>query len=240
MSRVRRALAIVTFVALAGCTSGPAHPASPPSPTGPALVDSGDTGTVVEHTLPSVVSVQVREGEHSGTGFRVGIDGIVVTSAQAVAGAGDGAPISVVLADGSRRAATVLGRAPDVDVAAIRLDGAQIPAMHSRSGFEQARAGDRVLAMQAPPAGERPAISATLLAKDRRVAVGGGAEQAVIALDAGVDPGTSGAPVVNAAGDVLGMITLTAPAGSGRPGDRSFAVSVDVARRAVFAIVDRV
>jgi S1-C subfamily serine protease len=62
----------------------------------------------------------------------------------------------------------------------------------------------------------------------------------VIALDASVDPATSGAPVVNAAGDVLGMITLAAPPGSGRPGDRSFAVSVDVARQAVFAIVDRV
>ena len=237
---MRMLLVVVAFVALAGCASGHAPPASPSSTTGPALVDRGDSRSVVEQTLPSVVSVQVREGEHSGTGFRVGIDGVVVTSAQAVAEVSDGAQISVVLVDGTRRAATVLGRSTDVDVAALRLDGAQIPAMHSRSGFGEARAGDRVLAVRAPPADEAPAVSATLLAKDRRVAVAGGAGQAVIALDADVDRAASGAPVVNAAGDVLGMITLAVSPGSGQPGDRSFAISVDVARQAVFAIVDRV
>jgi putative serine protease PepD len=218
-----RALLVAVFVALAGCGPGPEPGA-------------GDVRSSAEETPPSVVSVQVAEGRHSGTGFRVGIDGIVVTSAQAVSEADDGDEISVVLVDGTRRAATVLGRSADVDIAAIRLDGPQISAMHSRSGFAQARAGDHVLAVRAPP---QDAAPATLLAKDRRVALSGGTEQAVIALDADVDAGASGAPVVNAAGDVLGVITSAAVPGTGEPGDRAFAIPVDVARQAVFAIVDR-
>jgi putative serine protease PepD len=221
-----RAVLVAVLVALAGCGAGPAR--------GP-----DDVRSPVEEALPSVVSVQVREGRHSGTGFRVGIDGIVVTSAQAVSEAVDGDAISVVLVDGTRRAATLLGRSTEVDIAAIRLDGAQIPAMHSRSGFAQARAGDPVLAVRAPPQDAAAAIPATLLAKDRRVALSGGTEQAVIALDADVDPGASGAPVVNATGDVLGVITVATAPGAGQPGDRAFAVPVDVARDAVFAIVGR-
>jgi putative serine protease PepD len=216
---------VAVLVAAAGCGGGPAPGAD-------------HVRSVVDDASPSVVSVQAQEGRHSGTGFRVGIDGIVVTSAQAVSEAADGAAISVVLVDGTRRAATVLGRSIEVDIAAIRLDGGQIPAMHSRSGFAQARAGDRVMAVRAPPRDAAPAIPATLLAKDRRVALSGGAEQAVIALDADVDPGASGAPVVNAAGDVLGVITSAVAAGTGQPGDRAFAIPVDVARQAVFAIVD--
>jgi len=222
-----RVVLVAVLVALAGCWAGPAPGA-----------DHG--WSVAEEVLPSVVSVQAAEGRHSGTGFRVGIDGIVVTSAQAVSEAADGAAISVGLVDGTRRAATVLGRSPEVDVAAIRLDGAQIPAMHSRSGFAQARAGDRVMAVRAPPRDATPAIPATLLAKDRHVALPDGTEQAVIALDADVDRGASGAPVVNAAGDVLGVITSAVVPGTGQPGDRAFAIPVDVARQAVFAIVDRV
>lgn len=224
-----RALLVAVFVALTGCGAGPA-PVPGPVP------GADDVPSVVEEALPSVVSVQVREGRYTGTGFRVGIDGIVVTSAQAVSEAADGAAISVVLVDGTRRAATVLGRSIEVDIAAIRLDGAQIPAMHSRSGFAQARAGDRVLAVRAPPQDSAPA---TLLSKDRRASLAGGMEQAVIALDTDLGPSASGAPVVNAAGDVLGVITAAAVPGTGQPGDRAFAIPVDVARQAVFAIVGR-
>jgi S1-C subfamily serine protease len=224
-----RALLVAAVVALAGCGAGPA-PVPGPVP------DADDVRSVVEEALPSVVSVQVGEGRHSGTGFRVGIDGIVVTSAEAVSEAGDGAAISVVLVDGTRRAATVVGRSTEVDIAAIRLDGAQIPPMHSRSGFAQAREGDRVLAVRAPP---QDVVSATLLAKDRNAGLAGGTEQAMIALDTEVGPGASGAPVVNAEGDVLGVITSAAVPGSGQPGDRVFAIPVDVARQAVFAIVGR-
>jgi putative serine protease PepD len=220
-----RALLTAVLVALAGCAGGAA-----PAPAADAVHPA------VQDALPSVVSVQVGEGRHSGTGFRVGIDGIVVTSAQAVSEAGDGAEISVVLVDGTRRAATVLGRSTEVDIAAIRLDGPQIPAMHSRSGFAQARPGDRVLAVRAPPHDPAPA---TLLAKDRRAALAGGTEQSVIALDADLGPGASGAPVVNAEGDVLGVVTSAAAPGAGLPGDRAFAIPVDVARQAVFAIVGR-
>jgi S1-C subfamily serine protease len=83
-------------------------------------------------------------------------------------------------------------------------------------------------------------IPATLRATDRRAVLAGGAELAALALDAGVDPAASGAPVVNTAGDVLGVITTTVTAAPGAdPGDRAFAIPVDIAREATFAIVDR-
>ena len=180
----------------------------------------------------SVVSVESREGEQAGTGFRVAVDGIVVTSAAVVGNADE---VTVALADGTRRPARVLGRAPDVDVAVLELDDTGLPPLHSRAGLAEARIGDAVLAV-----GSDAVTSATIDTLRARVRLDRTSELDALAIDVAIEPSQSGGPLVNRRGDVLGLSTAIA---TPRPGSTAtgtgFAVPVDLARSATLAIAHR-
>jgi hypothetical protein len=199
------------------------------------LAPDGAPQGLTEQVQRSVVSVERREGEHAGAGFRVAVDGIVVTGTQVV---GDADEVTVVRRDGTRRPARVLGRAPQADVAVLELDDdSGLPAMHSGSGLAAARGGDSVLTVGSA-LGPAPAVrSATIEALRSPVRLGGG-ELDALAIDAPVEPAQSGAPLVNERGDVLGVVTASA---APRAGDAStaagFAIPVDVARSAALEIV---
>jgi len=162
---------------------------------------AGELSGVGDQVLDSVVSVEARESGPAGTGFRVGVPGIVVTNARVVADADE---VSVVLRDGTRRTARVLGRAPEVDIAALELDDSGLPPMHSGAGISYARVGDPVLAVGFPhgpqPEGVTPG---TVRSLNRPVRLGNGAELRVVQTDIAINAGSSGGPLVNASGEVL-------------------------------------
>jgi hypothetical protein len=197
-----------------------------------------ESNRVTERVQDSVVSVQLREGEHAGAGFRVGVEGIVVTNAQV---AEDADEVSVVLRDGTQRTARVLGRAPDVDVAVLELENdSGLPPLHSGSGLDDARVGDRVLAVGSPLEPRDNVASGSLIALDRSVRLGEGTQLELLQTDAAIGPAIAGGPLINAQGEVLGV--STAIAGPGRGGGSTgagFAIPVDVARGASLAIVSR-
>jgi S1-C subfamily serine protease len=205
--------------------------------SGAAPSADGAPRGLAERLQRSVVSVELREGEHAGAAFRVAVDGIVVTGADVV---GDSDDVTVVRRDGTRRPARVLGRAPEAGVAVLELDDdSGLPAMHSGSGLAAARGGDSVLALGSA-VGPAPAVgSATIEALRAPVRLGGG-ELDLLEIDAPIDPAQSGAPLVNERGDVLGVVTAEAT-----PRDRDastatgFAIPVDVARSAALEIVYR-
>ena len=198
---------------------------------------AGELSDVVERVQPSVVSVELREGEHAGAGFRVAVDGIVVTNAHIV---GDADEVSVALADGSRRTARVLGRAPDLDIAVLELaDDSGLPPMHSGSGLAEAGVGDPVLAIGSPVGSADTSSSGTLGALDQPVGLGDDTELEALATDAVVDRANSGGPLINADGEVLGVNTAIAtPGDEGRSNRVGFAIPVDVARSAALGIVE--
>ncbi|MGH3912171.1 MAG: trypsin-like peptidase domain-containing protein, partial [Pseudonocardiaceae bacterium] len=117
------------------CTAEPARPAvTPPlSSAGPAN-DATDVNGIAEQIMLSVVSVEARRGDSSatGSGFRVAVPGIIVTNAHIVQDADE---VSVVLRDGTRRPARMLGSAPDYDIAALEVDDSGLPPLHSGSGL---------------------------------------------------------------------------------------------------------
>jgi len=200
-----------------------------------ASANAGELSDTAEQAQASVVSVELEEGEPAGAGFRVAVDGIVVTNAHVVGNADD---VSVVLPDGTRRSARVLGRAPDVDIAVLELDDSGLPPMHSGTGLAEAGVGDPVLAIR-PPLGRHETVSSgTIGALDQLVRLGG-RELEVLATDAAIEPANSGAPLVDADGEVLGVSTAIATplAGDGSD-DAVFAVPVDVARNAALEIVE--
>jgi len=197
---------------------------------------AGEPNAVAERVQTSVVSIQVREGEHAGTGFRVDIDGIVITNAHIV---GDTHEISLVLRDGTRRAARVLGRAPHADIAVLELaDDSGLPPMHSGSGLAQAHVGDPVLTVGTPLGTPDAVAPGTLDALAHPVRLGNTAELDALATDTAITRTNTGAPLVNARGEVLGVSTAIAtPRGRSSSNRTGYAIPVDVAKRAAQRIV---
>jgi hypothetical protein len=199
--------------------------------------DAGAMSGVADRVRRSTVSVELREGVQAGAGFRVAVDGIVVTTASIV---GDADEVDVVLQDGTRRTARVLGRAPDVDVAVLELDDdSGLPPMHSGSGLAEARVGDPVLAVGSPLGPADATTSGTIRVLHLPVRLARNSELDALAIDAPIESAHAGAPLVNAHGEVLGvtMATATPRAEAGLTGI-GFAVPVDVARSAALEIVE--
>ncbi|WP_129788151.1 trypsin-like peptidase domain-containing protein [Promicromonospora panici] len=165
-------------------------------------------------------------GPRGGSAFRVAVPGILVTSAQLVAGFDE---VTVIQPDGGRPTAQVLGREESVDIAALRVDDdSGLPPLHSASGLAEASIGDRVFAVGA----EGEVTSGSLQAPDQSATGAGGDRLDVLGIDAVVPTTSLGGPLVNEDGAVLGVLTATTGTTTG-----SVAVPVDVARDAALGIV---
>ena len=200
--------------------------------------DAGNLSGIAGQILPSVVAVETRQGDRSttGSGFRVAVPGIVVTNAHLVRGADE---VSVIVPDGSRRTARVLGSAQDYDIAVLEVDDSGLPPLHSGSGLAGARIGDPVFAVGHPHGRAGAVTSGTLRALNQPVRLGdGGAELEAVQTDARIAPESSGGPLVNARGEVLGVLTVIAmPPGAADSTGSTFAIPVDVARHETLNIV---
>lgn len=130
----------------------------------------------------------------------------------------------------------MLGRAPEVDIAALELDDSGLPPLHSGSGISEARVEDPVLAVGFPHGQAAAAVtSGTVRALNRPVRLGEGPELEVVQTDTSINPDSSGGPLVNARGEVLGVLTTVAAPDDGA--SAGFAIPVDVARSETLEIV---
>ena len=199
---------------------------------------------VAEAVTPSVVSIRterairdprVRPGTRvpagSGSGFIVSRDGYIMTNNHVVAGA---SRVNVVLLDKREFVARVVGRDPTTDVAVIKIDGADFPAL--RLGDDaRARVGQWVLAIGNPLGLDFTVTAGIVSAKGR-----GGRELAglyrnqyaitdFIQTDAAINPGNSGGPLVNIRGEVIGINSaILSPTGVNA--GYGFAIPISLAR----------
>ncbi len=201
---------------------------SPPRRASSAVIDVAsaregplppiDVASVAAHIGPSVVTIsadvenpRLGSGASVGTGVITTADGEIITNSHVVEGA---TAIRVRLAGETEpREATLLAADPGNDLALLRIAG---------NGFTPAtfadpdsiRIGDEVVAIgfALDLDGDPSVTKGIVSALDRTLTIGadGGALDGLIQTDAAISSGNSGGPLVNAAGEVVGINTAVA------------------------------
>jgi len=163
----------------------------------------------VEIVGPAVVRVQpvAPEGLFAGegSGFFVSPDGLIITNRHVVAGF---SRFAIITADGRALSARCLGEDADTDIALLKLEqGTRTP--WARLGdSKKLRRGQLVIAIGAPLGFEATVTTGVVSALGRSIrAERGRLIEDLIQTDAALNPGNSGGPLVNSAGEVVGVAT---------------------------------
>jgi serine protease Do len=165
-----------------------------------------------------------------GSGFIVSPDGIILTNAHVVRGAGE---VNVKLTDRREYRAKVLGSDPKTDVAVLKIEARNLPVV-TLGNAKDLRAGEWVLAIGSPFGFENTVTAGVVSAKARSLP--DDSAVSFIQTDVAVNPGNSGGPLFNARGEVVGMNSQIYSRSGGYQGV-SFAIPVDVAIRVKNQIV---
>ncbi|MFZ0161135.1 MAG: trypsin-like peptidase domain-containing protein [Kineosporiaceae bacterium] len=189
-----------------------------------------DAAVAYRAILPSLVTIttepaapgRTSPGRTSlGSGVVINAEGAVLTALHVVE---DGGPITVRFADGTQASARVASRQADSDIAVLavdRLPGVVVPAV---MGGEP-QVGDAVFPVGNPLGLQGTLTAGVVSATARSVrAENGRTLQRLIQFDAAVNPGNSGGPLLDRAGQVIGIVT-----GLANPSEQAFFVGIGFA-----------
>jgi 2-alkenal reductase len=174
-------------------------------------------------------------GAQTGTGFVWDAAGHVVTNNHVVAAATQkGGSIAVRLSSGEVVAASLVGAAPNYDLAVIRLGRTTAaPPPLAIGTSADLKVGQSTFAIGNPFGLDHTLTTGVISALQRRLPTGEGRElSGVIQTDAAINPGNSGGPLLDSAGRLIGVNTaIYSP--SGTSAGIGFAIPVDVVNRVV-------
>ena len=157
-------------------------------------------------TSPDLFVQQAQQG--IGSGFIVSSDGYIVTNNHVVEGA---TQLQVILRDQSRPYdARIVGTSPQDDIAVIKIDARDLPAL-SFGDSHSLRVGQLAIAIGSPLGQQNSVTRGVISALNRSLQVPDpltGAQENIlnaIQTDAQINPGNSGGPLLNSAGEVVGV-----------------------------------
>ncbi len=179
-----------------------------------------DAVAIVERVAPAVVTVNNLQelggffstGEPTatgaGTGFIINDQGYIVTNEHVVR---NGQEFEVAFASGETRPAELIGADPLSDLAVVQVEG-EVPATIALGDSETLRVGQPALALGSPLGQFTNTVTQGIISALNRdfpyTSPCSGTYSNLIQHDAAINPGNSGGPLINAAGEVIGVNTL--------------------------------
>ena len=242
-------------------------PAPPPSvlPVTPVLADGPADGLslldgrfeqVVNRVSPAVVAIdavkpppapapgattRAKPTEESGSGAMVRLDGrsgtFVITNNHVVAGA-SAADIMVTLADGRIFRPDRVWTDPASDIAILRLAADDLP-VATLGDSDRVRVGQWVLAVGSPFGLNQTVTHGIISARERgQISLGDTIRiKEFLQTDAAINPGSSGGPLVDLDGQIVGVNTAIA-SNNGNNSGVSFSVPINLAKRVIRQLLD--
>jgi putative serine protease PepD len=185
------------------------------SPVADTSTPGSGAEALYESTSPGVVEIKasIAGGGATGSGFIVDQEGTVVTAAHVV---DEASAVKVILQDGTVRNAEVFGVDDATDIAVIRFDPEGIELRPLELGDSTSlKVGAAVAAIGAPFEYAWSFSTGIVSGLDRTIeAPNGFTVSHAIQTDAAVNPGNSGGPLLDADGDVIGVVDQIATDGS--------------------------
>lgn len=193
------------------------------------LEESSAVIDAAKKVSPAVVSItgttqvqnyfgQTSQQQVSGSGFIYTNDGLIITNKHVVA---DSDTFKVILSDGRIFDATVKARDPLDDLAVLKIDAQNLPTVELGNS-DDLQIGQSVIAVgNALGEFQNSVTLGVISAKHRSLTAGDQGNSAteqlsnLLQTDAAINPGNSGGPLVNLAGQVIGINTAIASSGSG-------------------------
>lgn len=245
------------LLALGGCTRESAPPSTPARPAKPAPLPRSDLGADEKATIEifrraqeSVVNIStaaVRQNRFNldvtaipagtGSGFVWDTLGHVVTNFHVIREAN---LAQVTLADGTAFSAQLVGTAPDKDLAVLKI-AAPADKLHPipRGGSSLLQVGQDVLAIGNPFGLDHTLTKGIISGLGREIrSLTGRPITDVIQTDAAINPGNSGGPLLDSAGNLIGVNTAIVSPNSGTYAGIGFAVPVDTVNRFVPQLIE--
>lgn len=202
---------------------------------GPAVV------TIVG-TVPGQQTIfgMTEDGKVSGSGFFISDQGYIITNNHVVDGTKD---VSIILSDGTEQSATIVGTDPYSDIAVLKTDGS-VPAVVTLGNSDLLKPGESVIAIGSPLGDFKNSVTVGVVsATGRSIDTGQGyTVEGLIQTDAAINQGNSGGPLVNLAGEVIGvnnMIVRGSGGGNVVAEGLGFAISANTAQAVAKQIIEK-
>ena len=204
----------------------------------PVKGSKSSVAAVAQALLPSTVQISAeyagQDDGATGSGFVIDRAGHIITNNHVVEQADeDHGPIKIVDQDGNRYDATIVGRSPVYDLAVLYCEQAKQMKPAALGASKALQVGDPVVAIGSPLGLSSTVTAGIVSALERPVTTGDSASESsyinAVQTDAAINPGTSGGPLVNMLGQVIGVNSAIATTGGTTGGDQAGNIGVGFA-----------
>ena len=201
-------IAALAFKLGSGSATSANRASATPTPTPAATATPLPVTDLYRQVVPSVVLITTSKGS-LGSGVIVTDTGTVLTAHHVVSGGGD---ISIVFADGTKTSATIATAYPKIDIATLtpkKLPEVVVPATLGGG----VAVGSDVVAIGNPLGLRDSTTTGIVSGLNRTTKTKAGSLSGLIQFDAAVNPGSSGGPLLNTQGLVVGVVVSIADPG---------------------------